>query len=972
MLNLYNTPKKSIFIFLVASIIFFISAIKTEIGESHNSKYSVYTIEFNYFGMDAGKLEEIITKPLEELIISMTGILEFKSTVEYSKSITNVYFSRKSDSKKNYLAIRNLVESLYETLPGDVQKPRIYTSDFSSKGIYCLVFTGNEDNSNLREWVEFNLKKKIESIKGVSEVIVTGGAQKEILVSFDSDKAAGAMQNPEVFASIIQNGNFDNYQTTLDLKNHKDYIKFNTKIMSLNEMQELPVNLENGMTNLGYIADIDFSFKEEDEIVTLNGKRCVSLVVKSSSAGNSITICSECRKILKNINFGSFEYTVLYDVGKEQWKMIKNIIIALFQSFICILLIIPLFFNTKRSLFLLIILLPTAMLWTIGILQIFGISVNQNILAGITISLGLVVDPLLVIAETSEQALSRLDFINKIRKLFVPLISATVTTLAAFIPLFFLDNIVPGVKNIAFAITLMIVVSLVIELVFIPCFIYKSEKTQFQLNKKSEKTMNKSIYKIVFFSIKKYKILSILYILLMISSIYIFIISGKSLSFSNENNIISCSIDYSPELSKEFISSEILPFIQKIKANTNVIFVKSEVQKGSVDIEVGYKEKIKRREIAKYINSLNIYIQNGFLYVPGIENKIKTKHASIEIAFSGDDSKTCKNIARQAANILAQKLMYSSIVLNFKNDEEECVFYPDLIKLKNNDLDVYTLASTLRWFLFGPVADKWIDNGKEYDIRITGKDLSKTSIDKIKKIKIPVKTGAVPLDSLGEIKKTSSNGRIYHKNSRRCAYITVEVDKMSTDKAIALLKKDLSNIKMDKGYAYSFNYEFSKMKENYKILIYSLIFSILQIFLVLMFLMENLKKTIMILTAISVSMFLPLFIRFILRSPIELGDIVGIIILSGLTVNNIVYILESNYNSIIYKIRNKSKSIIVSTLTTIISAIPLMIMTTDRFSRQISYHMIAGMIGSAGGIILIIPSTGNERKPETKRREEEK
>ena len=954
--GLYKSPLKSFFIFIIISIIFLVSALKLEIGQQQNSKYKIYTIEFDYFGMDANKLEELITNPLEERLMCLSGIIELKSSIDYSKSVTSIYFAKRENSKKNYLLIRNIVETLYTELPADVQKPRIYESDSTAKGIFCAAFAEQTGKLELRDWIEQNLKKKLESIDGVSEVVVAGGIQREVLVNFDPDKAASAMQNPDNFSTIIQDGNFGNYFAYINTGNKKNYIKFDTKIHDLTEMRELPVNLDNSMTQLGHIADINFSKKEDDEIVTLDGKKCVSIIVKSSSDGNAFKISNECRKIFNKIDTGSLEYKVLYDVGAEQKEMISAVLKALCQSFCFLLLIIPLFFNSKRAILLIFILLPVSILWTIGIIQFFHIAINENIIAGITIALGLIVDPLLVIAEIAEQSLSRKDFISKTKNISHILITATFTTLIAFIPLFLLDNIVPGVKNIAFSITVMITVSLFIELLFVPCFIYSNNKNRPNIFfNKFYRFQNKFIYILCFFSIKHNKILKVLYGIFIVLPFLFIIISGKSLSFEQENKIIYCSIDYEPEISAEYINKELIPFIEKVKSNENVLFVRSEIHKGSVDIDVGYKNGKDRLEIAKFINSLSSYIPNGFLYVPGIENKTNTKHSLIEIAFSGDDSSRCKEIAKNAARTLSNNPAYSSVVLNFKNDEFGYIFYPDLIKMRNNDLSVYSLASTLRWFMFGPVSDKWIEDGKEYDIRISGKNLSNTTIKNIEGIMIPVKNGAVPLSTLGEIHLVSASGKIYHKNSRRTAYISVEIDNMSTESAVKLIKNDLMNFPMDRGYTFSFSYELSKVKENYRLLIGAMFFSILQVLLAIIFLTENIKRSFIIISTIPVSIMIPLFIKIILRSPIQVGDIIGIIILSGITVNNIVYIMESTYNSVLYKIRNKARSILVSSITTICSSVPLLFMASEGFSRLIAFFMIFGMINSVLCSFIFIP-----------------
>ena len=80
--RLYNSPVFALFIFLIISIILCTGAIGIEIGETKESKYNIYSVEFNYFGIDASKMEELITIPLEEKLISINGILEYKSDVQ--------------------------------------------------------------------------------------------------------------------------------------------------------------------------------------------------------------------------------------------------------------------------------------------------------------------------------------------------------------------------------------------------------------------------------------------------------------------------------------------------------------------------------------------------------------------------------------------------------------------------------------------------------------------------------------------------------------------------------------------------------------------------------------------------------------------------------------------------------------------------------------------------------------------------
>lgn len=960
--KIYNSPVFTLFIFLIITIIFCIGASGIEIGETRESKYTIYSVEFNYYGMDASKMEEIITIPLEEKLISINGILEYKSDIQYSKATTTLYFSKKENSKNIYLSIRNIVDNLYNNLPSDVQKPRIYSSESDSKSIISIAFPVTDGKDSLRDWIELNLKKKMEAIKGVSEVIISGGSQKEILVEFDPDKSAAALQNPSGFATIIQDGNSIYPGAKIKYENNNENISFNTKIKTLDEIKQLPVKVSEGYTTLGYLADIDFKPKTEDEIVRLNGTDCVSIAIKSSADGNSIQISKECKKILKQFEYTGYQYNILYDNGETQQKLIKDVLISLLESFICIILILPLFFSKRRTTFLILLLLPVSIIWTVGLLKFSSFSINQYTIAGLCIALGLIVDPAFVVSEICEKSSSKEMFLSRFATVISSIISASLTSIIVLIPLLFLDNIVSGVKNIAVAIIYMVAVSMLLVIVFFPAFIYSNKvNKKSKLNIRFEKKYVRFAYQIVAAAVKLRKLLFALYIIFIILPVCIFVFSGKSLSLTAGSNIVYCSIDYEPDISNTYIDSDIEPLVNQIKNSKFIKFVRTEAKKGNVELEVGYFDKYKRDEVLVFLDSLKSYVPEGYYYVPGVKQKFQKRQNTFEISCIGDDSVKCREFAKTAANELKNSNI-GKVVLNFKNDESYYEFSPEKAILAKNQLTIQSVSSVLRWLMFGPVADKWIQDGKEYDIRVVGKNVKKLEIERIKNLFVPVSNGSININSLGAITKTSSVSKIYRKNGRRTAYFTVETTGLSTDKARLEIEKILKTIELDKGYGFSFSYEISKLSENYKLLFEVLFLSMIAIYILMVFLTENFVKALKIISIIPVSVVLPLVIKLIFSKPLELGDIIGMIILSGISINNAIYISESRFRNVLFKVRNKTKSIIVTSLTTIISSIPLYFFAKDSFSQSIAFFMIFGIFNSFINSIFLYPILEFDKK----------
>ncbi|MBC6714043.1 efflux RND transporter permease subunit [Treponema sp. Marseille-Q3903] len=336
-----------------------------------------------------------------------------------------------------------------------------------------------------------------------------------------------------------------------------------------------------------------------------------------------------------------------------------------------------------------------------------------------------------------------------------------------------------------------------------------------------------------------------------------------------------------------------------------------------------------------------------------MKQKFQKKHNTFEISCFGDDSLKCREYAKQAAKILSEKNI-GKVVLNFKKDESYYEFTPDKTVLAKNQLTIQSLSGTLRWLLFGPVADKWIQDGKEYDIRVVGKNVKHLEIERIKNLFVPVSNGSVNVKSLGEITKTSGVSKIYRKNGRRAAYFTVETSGLSTDRAREQIEQLLNILNLDKGYGFSFSYEINKLSGNYKLMFTILLLSIIAVYILMVFLTENFIKAIKIISIIPVSIVLPLAIKMIFRSPLELGGIIGIIILSGIVLT-MQYIYQKHFKNVLFKVRNKIKSIIVTSLTTIISSIPLYILGKDSFSKAIAFFMIFGILNSFINSIFLYP-----------------
>lgn len=961
----YNKPVFTAASLFALCVLLSIACLNLQFGEANQYPYHVFTVRFEHFGIDAAEMEKTITIPFEEKLALISGIFEIRSAVEYGVSGTSVYFEKNIDEKKIYLELREITDTLYAALPPSVQKPHIYSSDTNRRPVYA--FSLNSDSADLhtvRRFADTVLKPLLESIDGIAEVVISGGSIDEIRILFDNERMAAGGVNPETLGTVVKDANVVLPGGMLKNTRENKILVFDSRIKNLNEMRELPVTLKDGIIRFTHIADIKKNPREKNEIVRIHNKESIAVSVKAAGSGNSIYISKQCTKKLQNIIPENIKLTVLYDNGKHISAMINRILTAALQSFLLVIAILCLFFRSKRSLLFIVSALPFSAFTALAFLAKFGQNIDQNVLSGITIALGLIIDAPVVTAEAASVSSEKKVFFNKMSVISPSMISSTLTTVLVLVPLWFFEYLVPGIRNVISTIAIMLTSSLIFAIVFLPAFISppqknKKNKTAFAVFfLKIKKLYIKTSYTITLNALKKSNLLSLIYVLLIFIPFLVLIFSGKNINFEKKDTVMPIYIEFDPEQSALSIDTQTRNFIRSIEHNPAIEYIRTEAKKGAFEAEIKFDpKKTTRAQLARTIDSHANLLYNGFLYIPDLSSQKQThKLHEIQIGITGDDIDMCRTVAKKTAREISGNYGVEQVVLNFKEREKAVYFVPDRNMLEKNKINVQSVSHILRWMLFGPVVDKWFQDNSETDIRIAGKKAEKMTLAAVKNLHIPTGNNEMPLYALGSFRQTQYTGKLYRKNGRPVSYITVHIYANSTDKAAGTLQTYLNEISLPKGYAFSFPKELSLLKKNYRILTSVFIFSIIAIIILLTALTENPLNALIIASIIPVSISLPLIIRFICTKPLTMGDIIGMVIISGISVNNAIYIMESKHPSMLFKVRNKIQSILVTSLTSIIGAVPLWILGETDFSKSLGFVLFFGTTASLLSSLILYPA----------------
>lgn len=890
--------------------------------KSAPSEYENYTVEFEYFGMDAEKIEKLVAIPFEEKAAKLEGLVSVSSVSEYSKCAANLIFEKGKGS--SYARLSDAVDELRRSLPQDAQNPRIYALAQDARHVFCAAF--DKDVFKLEE-LQGKLLKALQSLPGVSQATVLGGERMEVHIAFDDKIMAHYGLFPWDLASNVQKS-----QAQALFGDHGSY---KAKIDGPEDIKRIP--------DVDKTCKTFDSFQKKDSLARVNGKECLLLSLKTSEENQNIGVCKKARKLLYKTLKDRKGWKIVYDNGLEQERAVKKILAAFFETLIALTLAVWLMFRSAKKTIIALAFTTADTLITVGALSALKMPLDSATISGITISLGLLCDAALYVLDDCKTSASSL-------------IICALTTIAAIVPLFALDAIVPGIKALARACAISIGLSSLLALVFLPAFV------QGQKNGKNAKRLL-NLYN--FLHIKNRKFMN-LYYFLYILPIILFIMLPKNLKTLDSEPTIFAQVEYNPEKRFDLVDKDLLPFLEKIKGLKEVRFVQSEAKRGRAEIQIVLANGRKKERLLRLLQEEGKKLQ-GSLYVPLLTRRQKPVQ-KMQIAVLGDDALKCRQIAKEAAALLQESSFMekakSLVVLNFKEDENVFVAKPEKDFLKENKLTVQDFAHFLRWNIFGPVAIKLQANGFQKDVRLGNGKLAfsdKTNLDAVKNLSLK----SIPVSALCRVHKEKRPSKIYRKDSRRAAYFTIEVQTKNSGQAFIDVKKTLKELNLPEGYYFSWPKEYESMNESYAKILGAFLLSAAAIFFLVAAQSENLKDAFLVIGTIPLSLSLPLALKLLSFAPLTLGDAVGMVFISGLCVNNALYILgeykESKRKDADAAAGKLLKSVLASSTTTMVAALPLMIGGADAFASDLAFFMFFGSLASVYAGLVYFPAALNDR-----------
>nr|WP_325195901.1 efflux RND transporter permease subunit [uncultured Oscillibacter sp.] len=955
-----------------------------------------------YAGATPSDIEELVTEPLEEAVMQVSGVDEIESTSSDSVAVIQITYVDGTDLDIAATKLREKFDLV--DLPDDANDPVIVNMNMSELMPTVMIALMGDDLAELQTLADDVVSPALVRIDGVAQAEVMGGMEQQIAVKLDSARTAGfGLSNSYVSQFLAgQNlvypgGDMDNGNKTLTVSTDA---KFQTVEDVANTLISLPTG---GTVRLSEVADVYLEDQDRVAIAKVGQTPCVMLQVSKQSDSNEMEIAQavEARMAELAEENPNISYTIPYTASEYISESVNNAFQNIIQGVILAAIVVFLFLRRGGSTLTICLSMPVCILTVFIMMNVLGLTLNMLSLGGIAMGVGMIVDNSIVVLENitrfSAEGHDRMSAcVDGTREVTSSVIASTLTTECVFIPLGMVEGQIGDMfRDFSLTIASLIAASLVISLTVVPLLCYftlDEEKVhREQMKREAKKAAGKQPNALTARLSGWVKKISNLYIGLlhyfvyhlkagMLASLGLVVIFVLTLANTTmvlipdmDQGQVSVSIEMPIGSSLDessAIADRVTAIIEREVPEMEDMYYLA--QDESVTLGLNLVDKDDRDRSAFDIeDDLRAALQD----IAGCEITVSASSMSsmlsgddIDVEITGDDMDTLAMISRD----LTAQISKLPDAVNVDSSLSEQV--PEVrVKLNREAASQYGLTAAsvgaaVRAELTGTTATTVTIDSKELDVVVKGDGTASASLDALKSMPISSQYGGtVPLSAVADVVIEQAPQTITRSNQNR--QVTITGDTISGDSTAMTeqINAILADYPMPEGYTAETAGASEDMMESFGDLGFALLIALLLVYFVLAVQFESFLMPAMVMLILPVAFTGALFALPLTGRDLSIMALVAIIMLAGTVVNSSIILIEyikvrrdmgeSREEAILHACPLRVRPILMTTLTTVLAMVPMAlgIGGTNEMMSDMGVVMISGMVISTIVTLVFTP-----------------
>ncbi len=972
--------------------------------------FPTITIYTGYEGVAPEDIEALVTRPIEEQVGSISGIRRVRSLSSQGASVVKLNFNWGTDLYEAENDVRKQLGFVTRTIPDDAETPLVFSYDPNQEPIVVLAVTSDVRSSrDLRTYSTQVLEQRIERTNGIASAETSGGLERQINVSIDNEKMRLYNVTISQISSRLASENIQVPAGQLIEGNTVYSLRTMGELKTVEQIMNTVVDVRDGQTlYLRDVANVQDGIAQPIGNVQVNGEDGIIVNIYRQSDANVVVAADaviENLEVIKGALPDDIQVEVLTNKAEFIKMSIQNLLLTGLQAIVLVVLILLIFLRSGRSALIIAISIPVSIITTFAVMDFADLSLNIISLSGLTLAVGLVVDDAVVVLENifrfREEGHNRRDAaVMGAKEVAVPVVISTLTTLVVFLPILF----VPGIagflfRDLALTISFSLTVSSLVALTLIPMMtsqFFKDGDSKFQSDNRLALFFSNLLERLenvysrqLDTTLKSSWIIVIGSVLFFAATLPIFNSLGGEFFPRVDENAFTLEISREPgvsllelERSVKQVESVIQQSVPEARIVVSDYGDKEGIEgadnpggfTGTVRVELVPQDQRDRTQF-EIVNAL----LNELTIVPGVDaQEIVIDPLSPDgengliVQVFGFDPEIKKNLTDGVKERLAEIPGVVSAYSTSDQGRPELRLIMDRERISLVGMNTNQVASAVSDAVQGSIATSFVDQGVEFEVVVELDPRQKSRSTDLESIQIQIPDGSwMPLSNLARVERFTGPTNVTRIDQERVVEIYTELEDVDLKSASSQAQALLDEIQWPDGYRYALAGSAEEQAESFNFLLLAFAIAGILTYMVMASQFESLIEPFIIIFTIPLALSGVLILLGLTSTPISVTSMVGLILLSGIVVNNGIVMIDyikilqarglSRHEAIVQGATRRLRPILMTAFTTILSMVPLAleIGSGSETWSPMARTVIGGLTMSTLLMLFVVPSIYN-------------
>ena len=952
----------------------------------------IISVTCGYAGANADVIENQITEPLEQNINGIPGIRSLSSVSQQGQCRITVEFELSVDLETAANDVRDKVSRAQRYLPRDCDPPTVSKADADAMPILMVAIQSEQRSLlELSEIADLTVKEQLQTIANVSSVGIWGEKRYSMRIWLDPVKMAAYGITPIDVKNAITNENVELPSGSIEGNTVELTLRTMGQMHTAKEFNNVILKEQNG--NVVRVSDIGYAELGPADIksyMKMNGVPMVGVAVIPQPGANHIEIADavyERMRIMEKDLPEDVKYSYGFDNTKFIRASINEVKQTVYEAFILVIIIIFLFLRDWRVTLIPCIVIPVSLIGAFFVMYVAGFSINVLTMLAVVLSVGLVVDDAIVMTENIyiriEQGMRPFRAgIEGSKEIFFAVISTTVTLVAVFLPIVFMEGTSGRLfREFSFVVAGSVIISSFAALTFTPMLATKILKRRKEQNKFYRKTepffagMNRMYEKSLdwFLKHRSWAIYISIATFALIGYLWNEIpaemapLEDRSQITINTRGAEGASYEFMRDYTEEInqLVDSIIPDAESVTAR---------VSSGSGNIRITLKDLSERdysqMDVAAKLSSAvktktkaRAFVQQQSSF-GGRRGSMPVQYVLQSVSIEKLQEVLPQFLSRVHDNPTFQM---ADVDLKFSSPEVRVNINRD--KAGTLGASVRDVAETLQYGLSGQRMGYFYMNGKQYEIIGQINRQQRNTPSNIKSLYIRSDKGEmIQFDNLVEFIESVAPPKLYHYNRFISATISAGLaDGKTIGQGLEEMDKIADEL-LDETFRTALAGDSKEYRESSSSLLFAFILALVLIYLILAAQFESFKDPLVIMLTVPLAIAGALIFMSFTGITMNIFSQIGIIMLIGLVAKNGILIVEfanqkkESGEDKMSAIRGASlqrlRPILMTSVSTILGLLPLAFASGEGANQRIAMgtSVIGGMLVSTILTMYIVPA----------------